>query len=47
MGALSDEHGGRLNQDIFQNEKRFSGKCCPNMLADYCRSLISEKTWRK
>jgi hypothetical protein len=40
MGAASDEHGQRLLQDISQIEKRYSGKCSPKMLADYCWSLL-------
>jgi hypothetical protein len=42
MGAFSDEHGERFHQDISQTEKRYNGKWSPNMLADYCCSLIRE-----
>jgi hypothetical protein len=42
--TVSDEHVERFNQDISQTEKRYFGKRMPNMLADYCSSLISKKT---
>jgi len=40
--AVLDERGERFNQDISQTEKRFSGKCSPIMLADYCWNLVRE-----
>jgi hypothetical protein len=43
MGAVSDEHGERFYQDISEYEKTCSGKWSPNMLADYCWSLIKKK----
>jgi hypothetical protein len=42
MGAIYNEHGKRFHQNIPQIEKRCSGKLSPNMLADYCWSLIRE-----
>jgi len=42
MGAVSDEHGERFHQDTSQVENPYSGKWSPNMLADYCWSLIRE-----
>jgi len=42
MEAVLDEHGERFNQDISQIEKRYSGKCSPNMLTDYCWNLVTE-----
>jgi len=38
-GAVSDEHGERLHQDISSKEKRYQGKCNCAMLADYCWTL--------
>jgi hypothetical protein len=40
--AISDEHGETFHQDISQLEKRNSGKLSPNIVADYCWSLIRE-----
>jgi hypothetical protein len=42
MEAVLDEHGKRFNQDISQTERRYSGKCSPNMLAEYCTDLVRE-----
>jgi hypothetical protein len=42
VGAVSEEHGERFHQDISQNEKRYSRKWSPNMVADYCCSLTWE-----
>ena len=42
LGAVSDEHGERFHQDISIIEKRYSGRCNPSMLADYCWYLIRE-----
>jgi hypothetical protein len=42
MGAISDEHGERFHQEISQMEKRYSGKCNENMLADFCWTLHRE-----
>jgi hypothetical protein len=36
LGALSDEHGQRIHQDMFNMEKRYQGKWSLSMLADYC-----------
>jgi hypothetical protein len=40
FGAFSDERGGRFHQDISQMENMYSGKWSPNMLGDFCWSLI-------
>jgi hypothetical protein len=37
--VVSEEHGEKFCTDIFQMEKRYGGKWCPNMFADYCWSL--------
>lgn len=42
LGAISDEHGERFHQDIASIEKRYIGKWSPNMLADYCWTLIRD-----
>jgi hypothetical protein len=42
MGAVSDEHGIRFYQDTSRKENRYSGKWNPNMLADYCWTLVRE-----
>jgi hypothetical protein len=43
MGAVSNKHGERFHQEFSQTENRYGGKLGPNMLADYCWSLIMEK----
>jgi hypothetical protein len=40
MGDVSNEHGKRFYQDISQMGKKYSGKWSPNIMADYCLSLI-------
>jgi len=40
MRSVSDEHGKNCHQDISQMEKRYIGKWSPDILADYCWSLI-------
>jgi hypothetical protein len=42
MEALSNKHGERFHLSISHMEKRYSGKWSPNMLVDYCWSLIRE-----
>jgi hypothetical protein len=39
LGAVSDEHGERFHQDIYNMEKRYQGKRSLSMLADYCWTL--------
>jgi len=41
VGAISDKHGKRFQQDISQIEMWYSGKWSPK-LADYCWSLVWE-----
>ena len=43
LGAVSDEHGERFQQDIAVIEKRFKGKWSTGMLAEYCWSLKRDK----
>jgi hypothetical protein len=40
--ATSNERNESFRQDISQKEKRYSSKWNPNMLADYCRTLVRE-----
>jgi hypothetical protein len=40
MGDVSDENSERFHQDISQMEKRYSSTWNPNMLADYCWTLV-------
>jgi hypothetical protein len=39
LGAVSDEHGERFHQDIYNMEKRYQGKWSLSMLSDYCWTL--------
>jgi hypothetical protein len=39
LGAVSDEHGERFHQDIYNVEKRYQGKWSLSILADYCWTL--------
>jgi hypothetical protein len=39
LGTVSDEHGERFLQDIYNMEKRYQGKWSLSMLADYCWTL--------
>ncbi|UYV75878.1 hypothetical protein LAZ67_13001645 [Cordylochernes scorpioides] len=39
LGAVSDKNGERFHQDISSMEKRYQGKWCPGILADYCCTL--------
>jgi hypothetical protein len=39
LGAVSDEHGERFHQDIYNMVKRYQGKWSLSMLADYCWTL--------
>jgi hypothetical protein len=42
MEAVSNERGEKFIQDTSQTEKRYSGKCNPNMLVDYSWNLARE-----
>lgn len=42
MGAYSDEHGERFHQDISDMEGRFNFRYIPNMLGEYCWSLLRD-----
>lgn len=42
LGAVSDEQGERLHQDLANIEKRYQGYWDENMLADYCWMIIRE-----
>jgi hypothetical protein len=37
---MSDEHGERFHQDLKYFEQRYQGFWDPNMLGDYCWSII-------
>jgi hypothetical protein len=39
LGAVSDEHGERFHQNIYNMEKRYQGKWSLSMLVDYCWTL--------
>jgi hypothetical protein len=39
LGAVSDEHGQRIHQDISNMEKRYQDKWSLSKLADYCWAL--------
>ena len=43
LGAVRDEHGQRIHQDIAKREKRYQGKWTVNALADYCWSLMTDE----
>jgi hypothetical protein len=47
MAAVSDEHRGRFHQDIPQMENRYSSKGNPDILADYCWTLLRETPTEK
>lgn len=42
LGAESDEHGERFHQDISDMEDRFNGRYVPNMLGEFCWSLLRD-----
>jgi hypothetical protein len=42
IGAVSDEHGVRFQQDISRMEKKYIGKWNTNLLVDYCWTLVRE-----
>jgi hypothetical protein len=42
LGAVIDEHGQRLHQDIAVMGKRYQGKWSFNMLSDYCWSIVRD-----
>jgi len=42
MNLLSDENGERFRRNIKEMEKRYEGACTPNMLADYCWTLLRD-----
>ncbi|GFU71990.1 uncharacterized protein TNCV_2999731 [Trichonephila clavipes] len=41
-GAVSDERGERLYQDIVAMEQRYQGRWDEAMLADYCWTVIRD-----
>jgi hypothetical protein len=50
LGAVSDEHGERFHQDIFNMEKRYQDKWSLSVLADYCWTLkrdVSQATYSR
>jgi hypothetical protein len=44
LGAVSDEHGERFHQDLYNMEKRYQGKWSLSMLPDYCRTFKRDVT---
>lgn len=44
-GAVSDEHGERFHQDIAAMERRYQGKWSPSMLADYCWTVVRDRSF--
>lgn len=42
MGAISDEHGERFHQEIYDMEQRYHGMRNSSMMADYCWSIQRE-----
>jgi hypothetical protein len=42
LGAVSDEHGERFHQDIYNMENRYQVKWRLSMLADYCWTLKTD-----
>lgn len=42
LGAYSDEYDERFHQDISDMEDRFNGRYIPNMLGEYCWSLLRD-----
>ena len=43
LGAVSNEHGEKFQQDIAVFEKQFKGKCSTGILAEYCWTLKRDK----
>jgi len=39
FGAVSDEHGEPLHQDVSALEKRYQGQRSARMLSDYCWTM--------
>lgn len=44
LGDVSDEHGERFHQDISNIEDRFNGRYTPQMLGEYCWTLLRDTT---
>jgi hypothetical protein len=42
MGAVSDEHHERFHQGISRMEKRYSSKWNPDILSDYCWTVVPD-----
>ena len=42
LGAVSDEHGERLYQDITKMESNYQGKWNPGMMGDFCWMLLRD-----
>ena len=42
LGAVSDEHGERFNQDITKMESNYQGKWNPGMIGDFCWMLLRD-----
>ncbi|KAJ4449401.1 hypothetical protein ANN_00800 [Periplaneta americana] len=42
LGAVSDEHGERFNQEISEMERRYKRRSSSSMLPDYCWLLVKD-----
>lgn len=42
LGAFSDEQGERFHQDLSDMEDRFNNRYAPNMLGEYCWSILRD-----
>lgn len=42
LGQFSDEHGERFHQDISDIEDGFNGRYTPQMLGEYCWTLLRD-----
>ena len=42
LGAVSDEHGERFQQDITKMESNYQGKWNPGMMGDFCWMLLGD-----
>ena len=42
LGAVSDEHGERFHLEISEMERRYQGRCNPNMMGGFCWFLQRE-----
>ena len=43
LGAMSDEQGERMHQDLATMEERYQGRWDVSMMADYCWTLLRDR----